>query len=382
MTISIISIYFIHHLEPICEELYKLLKDDFHFIATAPVSNALKNNGYPTYNNKPYLISAYKNEDEKVRAHRLIEESDVVILGNAPTSIKKQRVATGKLTFEYSERWFKRKYFTNILSPRLIKFWLFYILHLRHKPYYMLCASAYLYNDLSILHIFRNRCFKWGYFTAVPQYDIKQIITDRRNQNKIRIIWCARFLSWKHPELLIRMATILKDLGYNFEINMYGNGALQKSIQRQINKLNLGDIVYLKGNIANNEIIQQMCKSHIFIFTSDQHEGWGAVLNEAMSCGCAVISSNAIGATPYLVQHAKNGYIFRSGDVKQLVHYCKKLIDDQTIRETMSYNAYKTISEIWSPKNAAIQFIQTAKYLKGESFSLPTTGPASIANKL
>lgn len=80
--------------------------------------------------------------------------------------------------------------------------------------------------------------------------------------------------------------------------------------------MNVGDCVSLIGNMPNDEILALMQKSHIFIFTSDRNEGWGAVLNEAMSNGCAVVASNMIGAAPYLIKQGENGYIFKSGDVR------------------------------------------------------------------
>jgi glycosyltransferase involved in cell wall biosynthesis len=45
----------------------------------------------------------------------------------------------------------------------------------------------------------------------------------------------------------------------------------------------------------------------VFIFTSDRNEGWGAVLNEAMGSGCAVVAADLIGSVPYLIEHKKMG---------------------------------------------------------------------------
>ena len=53
-----------------------------------------------------------------------------------------------------------------------------------------------------------------------------------------------------------------------------------------------------------------MKKHHIYCLTSDKNEGWGAVLNEAMSSGCCPVSSIEAGATPYLVKDGVNGFSF------------------------------------------------------------------------
>ena len=61
-----------------------------------------------------------------------------------------------------------------------------------------------------------------------------------------------------------------------------------------------------------------MEKTGIFLFTSDRQEGWGAVLNEAMNSGCAVVASHLIGAVPFLKKKKKNGLVYSSGDRKTL----------------------------------------------------------------
>jgi len=73
-----------------------------------------------------------------------------------------------------------------------------------------------------------------------------------------------------------------------------------------IDKLEVGRYVSLLGNLPNEEVLQMMRESHIFIFTSDRGEGWGVVLSEAMANGCTVVASNKIGAAPFLVKHKKN----------------------------------------------------------------------------
>lgn len=40
----------------------------------------------------------------------------------------------------------------------------------------------------------------------------------------VNILWCARFIDWKHPELAILLAQRLKDNKYNFHLDMIGKG--------------------------------------------------------------------------------------------------------------------------------------------------------------
>ena len=44
---------------------------------------------------------------------------------------------------------------------------------------------------------------------------------------------------------------------------------------------------------------------------SGRKEGWGAVVNEAMSSGCAVVADAEAGSVPYLIENSKDGFIYR-----------------------------------------------------------------------
>ena len=114
---------------------------------------------------------------------------------------------------------------------------------------------------------------------------------------------------------------------------MVGSGGVEWTslITNLIDKLEVGRYVSLLGNLPNEEVLQMMRESHIFIFTSDRGEGWGVVLSEAMANGCTVVASNKIGAAPFLVKHKKNGMLFQSGSIKSLYKAVKFIIENNII---------------------------------------------------
>ena len=56
---------------------------------------------------------------------------------------------------------------------------------------------------------------------------------------------------------------------------------------------------------------------------------WGLVLNEAMACGLAVVSSDVAGAALDLIRNGENGYIFKKGDIHGLAVYLKNILSDE-----------------------------------------------------
>lgn len=376
MTIAFFTNFINHHQVPLADELYKLTQGNYFFVVTQPIPESFKRSGYPDFSDKPYLVKAYENHE---KAKQIARNADVALFdGHEPFKYEIERLKYNRLSFEVSERWFK-KGCLNLLSPRLIKSQLYYHLFFYNKPLYKLCSGAFVKQDNSRMLSFINRCYKWGYFPIFEDLDIDKILSDKRN-NKIKILWCARFINWKHPELAVKLASVLKKKGYNFEINMYGNGILYEKINKLINLLEVGDVVNLKGNVPNHEIRMQMQTHNIFLFTSDKNEGWGAVANEAMANGCVLVGSHNIGSIPYLIENGKNGCVFKSNNLQSLTKNIEHLFNDRDLIDMYAKNAYISIKEIWSPQNAAknlLQLIEDIEEKKQESSII--VGPCSKA---
>lgn len=375
MTLTFFTNLINHHQIPLSDEFYKVLGQDYHYVAMEPMSEEFVKNGYDQTIKRPYIIKMYSGVDERDKALKLIETSDVVIIGHAPDQLFWEREKANKITFHYSERWLKQGIF-RVLNP--ISLFHFYINHIRfrNKRTYMLCASAYTKSDVNKFGAYPKKCFKWGYFTHVNDDEpIPQV------RETVKLMWCARMIRWKHPELAVKLACLLKQSGYEFTLDMYGSGDMRDDMSRLISTNNLGGVVRLCGNVPNEEILHQMREHDIFLFTSDKGEGWGAVANEAMSNGCVLVGSNEIGAVPYLVKDDVTGCVFKSGDIDSLFFKVKWLIDNPKERLTIAKKAYATMHDEWSPRVACKRFLHLAEYIindRLDTYSL-SDGPASWA---
>ena len=367
-----------HHQVHVADELYHSKGVDYTFVATEPMPDSFKQAGYPDYSTRPYLLNAFESVEKKQSALKLAMEADVVIIGSAPEEYVTKRIQAGKLTFRYSERWFKSRPWY-LSGPRS---WVnFYKNHIRYKnkPLYMLAASAYTANDVYAIGAYKHKVFKWGYFTTVESgTKVEAPNLGASTLESTPLMWCARFLKLKHPELPVQLAKRLKDDGYKFTIDMFGSGVEFENIKNLIKRLQVEDVVHLRGNMPNKEILKQMQNHEIFLFTSDKNEGWGAVLNEAMSNGCAVVSSDCIGSTPFLIDDGNNGLIFKSENIDSLYYQVKRLLDDSNLRNRLSCEAVRTMQDVWSPENAAKQLLNLIDALQKEDESLiPVFGPCS-----
>lgn len=377
MTLVFVTNFINHHQVHLADEFYRVLGDDYKFIATEPIPESFIKTGYPVYE-RTYVVKAYESVNQLTHAHQLADDAEVVIIGSAPEDFVSRRIQSGKLTFRYSERWFKSKPWF-LTGPRG---WInFYRDHIRHRnqPVYMLCASAYTAKDVNTIGAYKNKCFKWGYFTKVGNLKI-----DAQNQGAStsesvpHIMWCARFLRLKHPELPVKLAARLKAKGYEFVLDMFGSGDELENTKLLTKKLEVEDVVRFCGNRPNDEILMEMSKHDIFLFTSDKNEGWGAVLNEAMSCGCAVVGSDQIGSVPFLIEDGVNGLIFKSENLDSLEEIVIELLDNPVKRAELSVNARRTMMNTWSPQNAARHFLLLVESIINNNESeIPSAGPCS-----
>lgn len=377
MTITFFINYLNHHQVAVADEMYRLLGEDFKVVATFP-RNEGELKGGKDYSVRPYCLLAAECETAKTEARRLNQESDVCVFGAGNLDWEKERATTGKLSFEMSERWFKRG-LVNILSPRLLKWWWLYQTKLRKRPFYKLCSSAYTASDCRKLGTFKNRCYKWGYFPALPQPAVKRKNLEAPGASRVKIAWVARFLLWKHPEAVVRAASRLAAEGFAFRIDMVGDGPERPKIIDMVSKLGLEDYIHLPGAVPNAEVLRAMSDADIFLFTSDRREGWGAVVNEAMSCGCCVIANDQPGSVPYLIRDGINGLTYHNGNPRELADKLKFLLENPAECKKMGAQAFRDITHTWSPATAAQNLITLSTSLLHHQSNPITQGPCSKA---
>lgn len=384
MKVVFLTNYVHHHQTPIADEFYRLLGDDYKYIACEALPDWLINGGYDPNVTREYILRAYESQEKMRKALQLANEADVVIIGSAPELFVTKRIKEGKLTFRYSERWFKNRPWWTSGIRAWINYYRYHISY-RNKPVYMLAASAFTCRDVNAIGAYKNKVFKWGYFTRVDDFALEtsKVPDVSSVESTPHIMWCARFLRLKHPELPVLLADRLKKRGYRFHLDMFGHGEEQESTIKLAEKLGVNDVVSFCGVLPNENILKEMRKHDIFLFTSDKNEGWGAVLNESMSNGCAVVASNLIGAAPFLIENGKNGLLFESGNLDSLEHQTRLLLDDKHYCMQLAESAINTMRNVWSPKNAARQFLTLVEALQcGNMDLIPKNGPCSRAERI
>lgn len=387
MKFVFVSNYLNHHQLPFCNAMYQELLGDFAFIQTEPMEEERIRMGWQDAGKVPYLKLYYESREE---CQKLIDTGKVVLFGGSDDeSYIWKRLKAGKPLIRYSERMYKTGQW-KALSPRgLLKK---YKDHTRYrgKPVYMLCAGAYVPSDFHIVRAYPEKLLRWGYFPETIHYDAEKLMKGKIPGS---ILWAARMIGWKHPELPVETAKYLADQGLDFHMTIVGGGQLEETVKKLAVEYGLEEKISFPGYCTPDKVRRLMEQSEIYLVTSDRQEGWGAVVNEAMNSGCAVVADHMIGAVPFLIRHGKNGFIYRDGHKEELFSLTAGLLQNRSLREEMGRRAVETVTGEWNAGEAAkrlaqfcvrLGFLEEAdlkhtRLQREEKFAAPRTGPCSPA---
>ncbi|MBR3305785.1 MAG: glycosyltransferase family 4 protein [Lachnospiraceae bacterium] len=374
MKLVFISNYMTHHQLPFCLALEKKLGEEFCFLATDRMEDERKRMGWEQA--KYPFIREY--DDDWDLSHSLTDESDILICGGTHHSFIEKRLKSGKLTFRYFERLYKKGR-QHALSPggymRKLKEHTAY----RNAPVYLMCAGGYVPADFSMFFSYPGKMLKWGYFPATDETEVYG------NRDTLKLLWTGRQLEWKHPETAVLAVRELRDkYGLNTKLTMAGEGEMRGEVERLIKLYDLSDSIELLPFVKPSEVRRLMKEAGIYLMTSSYEEGWGAVVNEAMNAGCVCVASSAAGSVPYLIKDGENGIVYRyekdalknAGKIAAAVSRINK---DREAAERISAAARETIVKEWNAEHASERFLEFAEGALAGKQLCYESGPMSAA---
>ena len=169
-------------------------------------------------------------------------------------------------------------------------------------------------------------------------------IVKEKNSNIINFLYVGELSKRKGIEDLLRACSKLS--GNQWSLTLVGKDKSNGYYSKLIKELKITNNIEEIGVISYKKIGEYYNKADIFVFPS-KFDGWGAVLNEAISYELPIISSNEASSSFTLIKD--NGFIFNAGKINELSSYMQKYIDNHYLIEDHSKNS-KRLSEICTPK--------------------------------
>lgn len=155
-----------------------------------------------------------------------------------------------------------------------------------------------------------KRVFPFAYFLP----DIPETLIQSVSESKyFRFIFVGQLIKRKRVDLLIESLSKIHD--ESFELIIVGDGPCKKEYQLIAQKKLTRHVRWL-GQLPISQILQKVCDADCLILPS-QHDGWGAVVSEALLVGTPVICSDACGSAS-VVRASCIGGVFAKNDSPML----------------------------------------------------------------
>lgn len=309
-------------------------ENEFRYIYAQPVDDERVQMGWGGSAEQTWLMDETQNRQQ---AREILESCEILISGICDLDLFESRVRRGLKTFYVSERWFKPFQCGGFqLSGRLR------LLH----PRYLLkalrlrrlvrtnCGVVYLAmgtwaaRDMAWLcgwgktirceslpgaqvstpRLRDRRIFLWGYFVAPTTSRDSLAFRGASCGCGLRVLWCGRLLGWKRVlDIILALKEIVEVQRMEVFLTIVGEGSEKARLMKLAKGL---PITFLPSQpIAK---IRTLMRQHdVYVLSSNQYEGWGAVVNEALIEGMRVIGTYEAGASATMLPESA---LYHAGD--------------------------------------------------------------------
>jgi glycosyltransferase involved in cell wall biosynthesis len=178
-------------------------------------------------------------------------------------------------------------------------------------------------------------------------------------EKALLVVFTGRLVSYKGLFTLLKSWEQICKEHTNVALLLVGGGSLdiyncEDELKDYVQRKKLQDCVYFMGEVQNVTIYLQA--ADIFVFPTEK-EAFGISLIEAMACGLPVISTD-VGGLKDIIIDEWNGLKIQPGEVHQLNHAIKALLDDSSLTQKIGRNALETTRKSYSIETVLQQYIE------------------------
>lgn len=161
----------------------------------------------------------------------------------------------------------------------------------------------------------------------------------KTDDEKINILFCGRLVPFKGPDVAIKIVQELLKRSFKIHLNIIGSGEMIDSLKQTIKENNLEHYITLKGSLSQEQIIDVMNQSDLFLLpgivdNKGRAENQGLVIQEAQSMELPVVVSDA-GGMKYGLVDTVTGFVVKSKSIKLFAEKIGLLIEDKQLRIKM-----------------------------------------------
>ena len=187
----------------------------------------------------------------------------------------------------------------------------------------------------------------------------------RTSADPIRFVFCGSLVDYKGVDIL------LKALGHDclrnlpWHLTLIGDGPERAALGAQAAAAGIQKRITFRGTVPLGAAAADYRDGDVLVLPS-RFDGWGAVVNEAMEHGLAVVASDAVGSAGMLLEEGENGVTFPSENVDRLVAIISRLITNPKLTREMGQASRRRITQ-FRPQEAARRTAALCRGLAGHA---------------
>ena len=154
-----------------------------------------------------------------------------------------------------------------------------------------------------------------------------------------RLVALARFSIEKRPEMTVRAFEKIAAAHPQWDLEIYGEGPLRRSVQNVVDQLALRGRVHLRGFADAYDVL---AGADLFVSASSV-EGFGNAIWEALACGVPVVAMDCGAPVRSLLRHGIDGILVETESTTALANALASLMDDDGRRAAMAARAPEVV---------------------------------------
>lgn len=187
-------------------------------------------------------------------------------------------------------------------------------------------------------------------FKTFDEQSYSPLVT--RRPGEVVLATAGRLVKQKNQQVLLDVASQLKDNGLQFRLLIAGVGPLEKLLMQRCQELGLEEQVQFVGYVDNIKDLLASCD--MFVLPS-LYEGSAHVLLEASAFRLPVVAFD-ISSNPELVLHEQTGLLAPENDIETMASHIIRLSQDQRLREQMGQAGRALVADKFNEQQASTRF--------------------------
>lgn len=187
-------------------------------------------------------------------------------------------------------------------------------------------------------------------------------------EGKRTVVYLGRLTERKGVEILIKAFSKVQEEISNSVLVIAGEGEERKKLEYLASDLKMKNVLFV-GYVDEKLKSLYYSIADVFVLPSVAHSGevWNLVLNEAMSLGKPVISTNAVGASYDLIKNGVNGYVVEDGDIEGLSNAIEELLKDPEKMRKMGLESRRIVENDFTFDRMVEGFVKAIKHAVSQS---------------